>query len=156
MADTSSGGRTRYQVRGDNTIRRFGIIRSNSYRKVWGHGFNSTKPKVRRIFEALGSNLYSIEYPQKADKYTKTTEAILNHIKGSINEGNDAEEALEEINNYNFNVIKPKTPGKIPEKGSYKEIILREEVKNWFMRKTKYNTKCIRHMRWFWYSARKD
>ena len=47
-------------------------------------------------------------------------------------------ESLEELNNFDFNIIKPKTPGSIPVKGSVKEMILREEVNNWFVLKTKY------------------
>ena len=35
--------------------------------------------------------------------------------------------------------IKSKTPGMIPTKGSAEEIILREEVNNWFVWKTKYD-----------------
>ena len=66
-------------------------------------------------------------------------EAIINHIQGSSNKENDVKEALEELNIYYFSVIKPKIPVTITVKGSLEEIILREEVKNWFVKKTKYD-----------------
>ena len=45
---------------------------------------------------------------------------------------------LEELNHFDFNIIIPKTPESIPLKGSVEEIIMREEVNNWFILKTKF------------------
>ena len=42
------------------------------------------------------------------------TVAILNHIQGSFKKWNYVEEALEDLNQYNFSVIKPKARGTIP------------------------------------------
>ena len=54
MLDKTVGDQTRYEGRGSNSGRGFGIGRVNSYGIGRGHGFNSTKPKVRRKCEALG------------------------------------------------------------------------------------------------------
>ena len=43
-------------------------------------------------------------------------EAILNHIQGNSKEGNNVKYKLEELNSYDFNLIKPKTPYAIPVK----------------------------------------
>ena len=124
-----------YQGRGNNTRR--GCVRSRSYsygRGIGrGCGFNSTEPEVRRKCEALGRDIYSIGDTQQEHKYTKITEAILNHSQISFNEVNNVKEVLEELNHYKFDVNNPKSPGNMPEKGSIKEMILREEVKNWFV-----------------------
>ena len=53
-------------------------------------------------------------------------------------------EKLEELNIFYFNIIKQKTPYSIlvkgsVKKGSSKEMISKEEVRNWFVQKTKYN-----------------
>ena len=48
------------------------------------------------------------------------------------------EGASEELNHFEFNIIRPKTPDSIPLKGSAEEIISREEVKNWFIWKLEY------------------
>ena len=125
MEDTTSRGRTCYQRRGSNTRRGFGRSCSNSYNRGQGCGFNSTKPQVRGKCEALGSDIYSIGDPRQDYKYTKMTEAILNHIQGSSNKENYVKEALEELNIYHFGVIKPKIPVTITVKGSAEEIILR-------------------------------
>ena len=71
-----------------------------------------------------------------ADKYTKSTEPILNQIPGTFNKGNNVKEALEELNNYNYDFIKTITPDTTPVKGSVEAIIFIEEGKNWFIRKT--------------------
>ena len=78
MADKTSTGQTIYQGRVSNSRKGFGRGRGNSYGRGQGCGFNTTKPKVRGKCEALGSNIYLIGYAQKSDKYTKTTEVILN------------------------------------------------------------------------------
>ena len=66
-------------------------------------------------------------------------EVILKYIQGNFNKDDDVKEALEELNNFDFNIINPKSPDSIPVKFSVEEIILREEVKNWFVKKTKDN-----------------
>ena len=92
MADKISTVRTSYQGRGSNYGRGFGRGCDNLYGKGRGRGFNPTKPRVRGKCEALGSGVYLIGYAQQADKYTKTTLAILNYIQGNFDEGNNVKE----------------------------------------------------------------
>ena len=92
--------------------------RGNLYGRGRGCGFNPTKPKVQGKFEALVSYVYLIGYARQSDNYTKTTEAIINYIQGNFNEGNDVKELLELLNNFDFNIIKPKTIDAITLKGS--------------------------------------
>ena len=66
-------------------------------------------------------------------------ETILNYAQGNPNKGNSVKEELEEPKNFDFDTIKPKTLDYTPLEGSVKEIILREEFKNWFEQKSKYN-----------------
>ena len=76
---------------------------------------------------------------RQLDNYTKTTEAILKHMKGSFNELNDLKYSQEELNNFKFNLIKPETPDILLTESSGEEMILREGVNNWFLPNTKYN-----------------
>ena len=46
---------------------------------------------------------------------------------------------LEKLTNFDFNIIKPKTSDSTPVKGLAKEIILRDEVNNFFVQKKEYN-----------------
>ena len=89
MSDKTSRGRTSFQGRGGNSGRGFGKVRGNLYSRGWCRGFNLTKPKVQGECEALVSDVYSVGDTQQADKYIKTTEAILNYIQGNFNKGND-------------------------------------------------------------------
>ena len=100
----------RYQGHVSNSIIWFIRVCDKSYGRGRGPGFNLMKLKVWGECEALGSDVYYIVYSRKSDKYTKTAEAILNYIQGNFNKGNDLKEALEEINHFEFNIIKPKTP----------------------------------------------
>ena len=43
------------------------------------------------------------------------------------------------MNHFDFNLIKPKTLGIIPTKGPVEEMILKEEVNNWFVQNPNYN-----------------
>ena len=88
--------------------------------------------------EALGDNMYSIGDTRQADKYTKTTEVILNYIQANYTEGNDVKEALENLNDYDFDQIKPVIPAGGTKTGTVDDMILREEVKSWCIRKKKY------------------
>ena len=94
MAYKTSTGRTNYQGSGSNYGRGFGRGRGNYYNRGRGCGFNPDTPKVRGKCEALGSDVYSIGNAGKAEKYTKTTEAIMNYIQGNFNGGNNVKEAL--------------------------------------------------------------
>ena len=100
MAEKTSGGRKGYQGCVSNTRRGFVRGCSNSYNRCQGCGFNMEKPKFWGKCEVLGSNVYSIGDVQQADKYTKTMEAILNHIQGNFNKINYVKEVLEELNDY--------------------------------------------------------
>ena len=82
--------------------------------------------RFERYFEALGSDIYSIRDVRQADKYTRTTEDILNYIKDNLNEGNDVNDTLEEFNHFVFSIIKLKTLDSIPPKSSVEEMILGE------------------------------
>ena len=114
----TSTGRTRYQGCGITAEREFNGGPVNLYRRGQGRGFNPTKPKVQGKFEALVIYVYLIGYARQSDNYTKTTEAIINYIQGNFNEGNDVKELLELLNNFDFNIIKPKTIHAITLKGS--------------------------------------
>ena len=94
MEDTTSGGQTIYQGRVSNNGRGFSKNIGNSYYRSRGRGFDPTKTKVWGKFEALGSYIYSIGYALQADKYTKTKEAILDHIQINFNKWNDVKDAF--------------------------------------------------------------
>ena len=53
-------------------------------------------------------------YPQQVEKYIKATESILNHIQGIFDEVNYVKEALEELNHYEFIVLKQTSTVTIP------------------------------------------
>ena len=110
MAYKTPTGRTIYQWCGSNSGRGFGWVHKNLYRKGWGRGFNPTKLKVRGKYESLGSNVYQIGDSRQAEKYTKMMEVILNYTKGNFKKRNDVKESLEELNNFDFNIIEPETP----------------------------------------------
>ena len=55
--------------------------------------------------DELKDNIYSIGDVRQADKYTKTTEAILNYILKNYNNGSDVKKALEDLEDFNFDTI---------------------------------------------------
>ena len=104
----------RYQGRGSNPKIVLDRSHGNIYGRCRGRGFNLTKQKVWKKCESLGSGICSIRYEIQAEKYTKTMEVILNYIRGNFNEGNGVKLALEELNHFDFNIIKPKIPDLLP------------------------------------------
>ena len=76
-----------YQGSGSNYWILFRRGRGNLYGRGQDHGFNTTKPKVREKYKGLNSDVYSIRDPKQADKYNKTTEAILINMQRNFNKG---------------------------------------------------------------------
>ena len=61
----------------------------------------------------LGENIYVINQPGQADKFIKTTEAILNYIQKTYKHGEDLKKALKDESEFNFANIEPSAPAKI-------------------------------------------
>ena len=61
----------------------------------------------------LGENIYIVNNPGQADKFVKTTEAILNYIQKTYKNGEDIKKALQKEQDYDFESEEPKISGKI-------------------------------------------
>ena len=79
-----------------------------------GKRYDNSKKKVILPDDAiaeLGENIYVINQPGQADKFIKTTEAILNHIQKTYKQGDDIKRALKDESEFDFAAVEPKSPG---------------------------------------------
>ena len=56
----------------------------------------------------LGENIYVVNQPGQADKFVKTTEAILNHVQKTYKHGEDIKKALKTEQEFDFGSEEPK------------------------------------------------
>ena len=59
----------------------------------------------------LGENIYVVNQPGQADKFVKTTEAILNHVQKTYKHGEDIKKALKTEQEFDFGSEEPKISG---------------------------------------------
>jgi len=75
----------------------------------------STKTKKTSVPEdaesELGDNIYLINQSNQADKFVKTTEAILTYIQKTYKSGEDIKKALKEEAEFDFDKVKPTIKG---------------------------------------------
>ena len=79
-----------------------------------GKRYDNSKKKVILPDDAiaeLGENIYVINQPGQADKFIKTTEAILNHIQKTYKQGDDIKRALKDESEFDFAAVEPTSPG---------------------------------------------
>ena len=57
----------------------------------------------------LGENIYILNSSGQADKYVKTTEAILNYIQKTYKNGDDIKKALKQEEEFDFGAVEPTT-----------------------------------------------
>ena len=149
MENKTSTGLTSYQVHGINSGRGFVRGHGNAYGRGLYHGFNPTKPKVREKFEALGNDAYSTGDARQAYNYTKTMEVLINCIQINFNGGKYAKSSLKELNHFEFNITRPKTPDSIPSKGLIEKLFLERKLRIDSYKKLSMKTICIRQMHLF-------
>ena len=115
--------------------------RSNNGRS--NNNNNRNKKKLTLPDDAvkeLGENIYIINQSGQADKYVKTTEAILNYVQKNYKYGDDIKKALRQESDFDFDAIQPTiSGGKIdvttPEGFKYKL-----EMERFFKRQDQYTT----------------
>ena len=86
-----------------------------------GHSQNQGRGQVNKkklilpddAEKELGDNIYIINHSGQADKYVKTTEAILNYIQKTYKNGEDLKKALKREQDLDFTVLEPTAPGTI-------------------------------------------
>jgi hypothetical protein len=119
----------------------------------------------RGAIEELKDNVYIVGDARQADKYTKTTEAILSYIQTNYNEGQDVVQGLTIMEDPNFDDWKPDKPKpkKKPAKAKTTEgettdveydkndeQLYALELKAWVERKGKYRTNMARAFGVLW------
>lgn len=96
--------------------------------------------------EALLDNTYIVGDARQADKYNKTTEAIIAYIQTNFDRGQDVVIGLTTMNDPDFNAAKPTPPvatkpatkDKPAEYDRYDDQLYGLELKAWLARKEKY------------------
>ena len=109
--------------------------------KGGGKQYNNTKETFKGECEGLHGKIYSFGNRQ-VDTYTQTTEAILDYIMREFTNGMDIREALEQLEDKNFNADMPKRIN-LPENASdddkkTAEKIFELELKMYVERHNKY------------------
>ena len=136
MADyqPGRGGRgSRYQGRGRGGRGGTRTNRSNN-------GNKSSTSNLGGACEELRDNVYSLGDARQADRYTKTTEEIINFIQRTFNEGQDVVDSLTTMTQKDFEATMPTAPeagGTAAEK-KVKEMYLQQKIKNHAAREEKY------------------
>ena len=78
-----------------------------------GNNNNKSNSKFKLPDDAekeLGENIYVINNPGQADKYIKTTEAIINYIQKTYKNGDDLKKALKNEEEFDFGKVEPEAP----------------------------------------------
>ena len=87
--------------------------------------------------EELKDHVYTVGDAKQSDRYTKTTERILDYILGNFDQGCDVRTSLEELKEVDMELYKPEQP-----EGSMSEVdkmVLAAEVKDYVGRKFTFN-----------------
>ena len=74
------------------------------------NGTNRSKNVPELALKELGENVYYIGDAKSADRYVKTTEAILGYLRRKLSYGDDIKWALEHLQEYDLDSEKPKVP----------------------------------------------
>jgi hypothetical protein len=122
--------------------------------------YQTTGP--RGAIEELKDNIYIVGDARQADKYNKTTEAILSYIQTNYTEGQDVVEGLTSMTDPNFNKWKPDKPKPTKKKAAKEDPppdaefdesdkqLYTLELKAWVERKGKYRTNMARAFGVLW------
>ena len=131
MADNGRGGRG-YQSR-NTRGGRGGAGRGRNGKS------NSKKPQLKGQCEELGEHVYTVGDAKQADRYTKTTEAICNHILRTFDQGEQVTQSLQKFDPYNMELFKPEEPDDPANMTELEKLIQHQEVKDYCARKWKFN-----------------
>jgi len=121
--------------------------------KDGGKEYNNTKETFQGECEGLHGKIYSFGNRQ-VDTYTQTTEAILDYIMREFTNGMDIREALEQLEDKNFNADMPKRIN-LPENASdddkkTAEKIFELELKMYVERRDKYRINMVKAYGLIW------
>ena len=139
MPDSSSNN----QGRGRGRPGRGGQGRGRSNNNRRNNNSNSNKKKLTLPDDAvkeLGENIYVINQSGQADKYVKTTEAILNYIQKNYKYGDDIRKALKQESDFDFDTIQPTISGDKIDTTTPKGFKYKLEMERFFKRQDQYET----------------
>ena len=125
----SNAGRFNQNGRGGG---RGGYNRSTNYNKSYNN--------LKGACEELKDNVYTLGDAKQADRYTKTTEAIVNYIQRTFDKGQDAKDALVALQQTDTDQWMPENNDTRENQLTYQEkLLLQLKMKEYMTRIEKYN-----------------
>lgn len=110
--------------------------RSGQYNRQGGRGRggnrNHNNNYLKGACEELKDNVYTVGDAKQADRYSKTTESIVNYIQRNYDDGQEVKDALVKLQNADMEEYRPDDNDVDEDEISYVEkMILQEKVKEY-------------------------
>ena len=109
--------------------------------RVQGRNNNNIRrsTQFKGACEDLKDHVYTVGDAKQADRYTKTTEQILNYIQREYDQGQEVKDSLEQLEEFDMELYKPEKPDDMAALDDIDKMILQQEVKDYCTRKFKFN-----------------
>ena len=138
MNNNNSGRNNRNNHQsGRNAGRGGGNNRNSNNSNPRKNGQRNTS-NLKGACEDLKDNVYTIGDAKQADRYTKTTESIVNYIQRTYDEGQDVKDALVKLQHTDMEYYRPEIEADEDDLDFVDKMILQQEVKDYVLRKKKY------------------
>ena len=108
---------------------------SRPYNSVFGQRNYSN---LKGACEELKDNVYTVGDAKQADRFTKTTENIVNYIQRTYEEGQDVMDALVKLEDVDFDEYEPESDEAEDQLTYMQKLMLQAKVKEFMARKNKY------------------
>ena len=120
--------------------------RNNQSNRTGGRGrgnrnYNSSQrnsSNLKGVCEELKDNVYTVGDARQADRYTKTTEQIVNYIQRTYDEGQDVKDALVALEHVDMEQYQLEHEGDDENLNPLDRMILQQEVKEYVGQIRKY------------------
>jgi hypothetical protein len=115
-----------------------------------GKGSNTNKKTMTGAEEALGDNVYPYNDQKAGDKFSRTTEAVVNFIEKKItNVGAKVADSIRKMERMDLSEYEPEESVSITEKGEvvpktltrFEEMKLSQELRDYSTQKRQYETR---------------
>ena len=138
MNNNNSGRNNRNNNQSGRNAGRVGGNNRNSNNSNPRKNGQSNTSNLKGACEDLKDNVYTIGDAKQADRYTKTTESIVNYIQRTYDEGQDVKDALVKLQHTDMEYYRPEIEADEDDLDFVDKMILQQEVKDYVLRKKKY------------------
>ena len=108
---------------------------SRPYNSTFGQKYYGN---LKGACEELKDNVYTVGDAKQADRFTKTTENIVNYIQRTYDEGQDVMDALVNLEDVDFDEYEPESDEAEADLTYMQKLMLQARVKEFMIRKNKY------------------